>query len=77
MKGFVYGQQKSIALFNCTGDWAFIWKQMKYCMKTICPKFAPQWKDMWTTNVLRRWRLIICTFTAIKHYRLISRLVSK
>jgi glycosyltransferase involved in cell wall biosynthesis len=22
-KGFVYGQQKSIALFNCTGDWAF------------------------------------------------------
>jgi len=21
--GFVYGQQKSIALFNCTGDWAF------------------------------------------------------
>src|SRR5271154_1793289 len=23
VKGFVYGQQKSIALFNCTGDWAF------------------------------------------------------
>ena len=23
MKGYVYGQQKSIALFNCTGDWAF------------------------------------------------------
>ena len=23
MKGFVFGQQKSIALFNCTGDWAF------------------------------------------------------
>ena len=22
-KGFVYAQQKSIALFNCTGDWAF------------------------------------------------------
>jgi len=22
-KGFIYGQQKSIALFNCTGDWAF------------------------------------------------------
>ena len=22
-KGFVYGQQKSVALFNCTGDWAF------------------------------------------------------
>ena len=22
-QGFVYGQQKSIALFNCTGDWAF------------------------------------------------------
>ncbi len=22
VKGFVYGQQKSIALFNCTGDWA-------------------------------------------------------
>ena len=21
--GFVYGQQKSLALFNCTGDWAF------------------------------------------------------
>ncbi len=21
--GFIYGQQKSIALFNCTGDWAF------------------------------------------------------
>lgn len=23
VKGFTYGQQKSIALFNCTGDWAF------------------------------------------------------
>lgn len=23
MQGFIYGQQKSIALFNCTGDWAF------------------------------------------------------
>jgi hypothetical protein len=23
VKGFVYGQQKTIALFNCTGDWAF------------------------------------------------------
>ena len=23
LKGFVYGQQKSIALFNCIGDWAF------------------------------------------------------
>lgn len=23
IQGFVYGQQKSIALFNCTGDWAF------------------------------------------------------
>ncbi len=23
VKGFVYGQQKSLALFNCTGDWAF------------------------------------------------------
>src|SRR5215467_9248730 len=23
VKGFVYGQQKSIGLFNCTGDWAF------------------------------------------------------
>ncbi|MBA4374052.1 MAG: glycosyltransferase [Thermodesulfovibrio sp.] len=22
-KGFVYGQQKSIALYNCSGDWAF------------------------------------------------------
>ncbi|MGD0016629.1 MAG: glycosyltransferase [Verrucomicrobiia bacterium] len=23
INGFIYGQQKSIALFNCTGDWAF------------------------------------------------------
>jgi glycosyltransferase involved in cell wall biosynthesis len=23
VKGYVYGQQKSVALFNCTGDWAF------------------------------------------------------
>jgi len=23
IRGFVYGQQKSIALYNCTGDWAF------------------------------------------------------
>jgi len=23
LRGFVYGQQRSIALFNCTGDWAF------------------------------------------------------
>src|SRR6266850_6083163 len=23
IKGYVYGQQKSTALFSCTGDWAF------------------------------------------------------
>jgi hypothetical protein len=23
VKGYVYGQQKTMALFNCTGDWAF------------------------------------------------------
>src|ERR1700761_6704897 len=23
VKGFVFGQQKTIALYNCTGDWAF------------------------------------------------------
>jgi len=23
LRGYVFGQQKSIALFNCTGDWAF------------------------------------------------------
>ncbi|HUC84461.1 MAG TPA: hypothetical protein VL970_04640 [Candidatus Acidoferrales bacterium] len=23
VKGFVFGQQKSVALYNCTGDWAF------------------------------------------------------
>lgn len=23
VRGYVYGQQKSVALFNCTGDWAF------------------------------------------------------
>jgi hypothetical protein len=22
-RGYVYGQQKMIAQFNCTGDWAF------------------------------------------------------
>ena len=35
-RGFVYGQQKMIAQYNCTGDWAFYTlKEMKSIMKMI------------------------------------------
>jgi hypothetical protein len=34
-RGYVYGQQKMIAQFNCTSDWHFILKEMKLFMKMI------------------------------------------
>ena len=38
VKGFVYGQQKSIALFNCTGDWAFYLEADEVLHETDQPK---------------------------------------
>ena len=32
-RGYVYGQQKMIAQFNCTGDWAFYVEAMKFIMR--------------------------------------------
>jgi hypothetical protein len=36
--GFVYGQQKSIALFNCTGDWAFYLEADEVLHESDLPK---------------------------------------
>jgi glycosyltransferase involved in cell wall biosynthesis len=38
VKGFVYGQQKSIALFNCTGDWAFYLEADEVVHESDLPK---------------------------------------
>ncbi|HXF09962.1 MAG TPA: hypothetical protein VN625_04195 [Desulfuromonadaceae bacterium] len=38
VKGFVYGQQKSLALFNCTGDWAFYLEADEVVHESDLPK---------------------------------------
>jgi hypothetical protein len=38
VKGFVYGQQKTIALYNCTGDWAFYLEADEVIHETDLPK---------------------------------------
>jgi hypothetical protein len=38
VKGFVYAQQKSIALFNCTGDWAFYLEADEVLHESDLPK---------------------------------------
>jgi len=38
VNGFVYGQQKSIALFNCTGDWAFYLEADEVIHESDLPK---------------------------------------
>jgi glycosyltransferase involved in cell wall biosynthesis len=38
VKGFVYGQQKTIALANCTGDWAFYLEADEVIHETDLPK---------------------------------------
>lgn len=38
VKGFVYGQQKTIALYNCTGDWAFYLEADEVLHESDLPK---------------------------------------
>ncbi len=38
VKGFVYGQQKTIALYNCSGDWAFYVEADEVIHETDLPK---------------------------------------
>ena len=38
VKGFVFGQQKSIALYNCTGDWAFYLEADEVLHEDALPK---------------------------------------
>jgi hypothetical protein len=40
IKGFVYGQQKSIALFNCSGDWAFYLEGDEVVHENDLPKIS-------------------------------------
>ena len=42
--GFVYGQQKSIALFNCTGDWAFYLEADEVLHENDLPKIRAAMK---------------------------------
>jgi hypothetical protein len=41
-KGYVYAQQKMIAQFNCTGDWAFL-SATRSSMRTIGPPSVQTW----------------------------------
>ena len=38
-RGFVYGQQKMIAQYNCTGDWHFTSKAMRCYTRMNCLPF--------------------------------------
>ena len=40
IKGFVYGQQKSTALFNCTGDWSFYLEADEVLHENDLPKIC-------------------------------------
>ena len=44
VKGYVYGQQKSIALFNCTGDWAFYLEGDEVLHESELPKIRDAMK---------------------------------
>ena len=35
-RGFVYAQQKMIAQYNCSGDWAFYLEGQLYCAIIFC-----------------------------------------
>lgn len=45
--GFVYGQQKSIALFNCTGDWAFYLEADEVLHEDDLPKIRAAMEKHW------------------------------
>ena len=45
LKGFVYGQQKSVALFNCTGDWAFYLEGDEVVHEQDLPKIRQAMQD--------------------------------
>ena len=47
VKGFVYGQQKSIALFNCTGDWAFYLEADEVVHENDLPKIRAVMEKYW------------------------------
>jgi hypothetical protein len=40
VKGFVFGQQKTIALYNCTGDWAFYLEADEVLHEAELPKIG-------------------------------------
>jgi hypothetical protein len=40
VKGFVFGQQKTIALYNCTGDWAFYLEADEVLHENDLPKIS-------------------------------------
>jgi glycosyltransferase involved in cell wall biosynthesis len=48
VKGFVYGQQKSIALFNCTGDWAFYLEADEVLHENDLPKIRAAMEKYFT-----------------------------
>ena len=45
LKGYVYGQQKSIALFNCIGDWAFYLEGDELVHEEDLPKIQAAMKE--------------------------------
>ena len=53
-RGYTYAQQKMIAQFNCTGDWAFILRAMRLFMNKIMQPFVRQWKNILMIKPLRR-----------------------
>lgn len=50
VQGFVYGQQKSIALFNCTGDWAFYLEGDEVVHEADLPKIRAAIERYWNDD---------------------------
>jgi hypothetical protein len=63
-RGFVYAQQKMIAQYACTGDWAFYLEGDEVVHEASWPPSAPAWTATTATRPWRRWCLTTCTSTA-------------
>ena len=80
IKGFVYGQQKSIALFNCTGDWAFYLEADEVLHENDLPKIrAAMEKHLGDERVgeALAFEATPAFLRQRQHHRLVARLVSQ
>ena len=63
-RGFVYAQQKMIAQYNCTGDWAFYLEGDELLHEEDLPRIRASMKNILTTPKSRHLLLIIITSLA-------------